>query len=140
MVLSHVPSAACIAEGSSEVSGLRHCSAHLKYPSEGKPGRTESVLVRVSIAVMKHHDHNVHRGGKGLFSSHVHIDVDHRRKLGQELKHTGTWGQEGADAEATEGFCLLTCLASDISPRVTTPAMDWVLPHQSLIMSYSQIL
>lgn len=52
MVLSHVPSAECTAEGSSEVSGLRHCSAHLVYHSEEKPGRTESVLVRVSSAVI----------------------------------------------------------------------------------------
>lgn len=106
-MLSHVPSAECIAEGSSEVSGLRHCSAHLIYHREGKPGRTEGVLLRVSIAVRKHHNHNV-RGGKGLFSSHVHIAVHHQRNLGQELKWAETWGQEGADAEATEGFCLLS--------------------------------
>ena len=48
---------------------------------------------------MKHHDENASWGGKGLFGSHVHIAVDHYRKLGQELKQGGNL-DAGADAEA----------------------------------------
>lgn len=35
------------------------------------------VVVRVFIALTKHHDHNVSWGGKGLFSLHALMAVPH---------------------------------------------------------------
>ena len=57
------------------------------------------VLVRVSIAVTKHHDQKPSWGRKGLFDLHIHIAVHHQRKSGQELKHSRNLKVE-ADAEA----------------------------------------
>ena len=74
----------------------------------GHPGTTSAfVLVRDSIAVMKHHT-KATWGGKGLFGLHTHIIVHHQRKLGQELKQSRNL-EAGADAEAMEGYCLLAC-------------------------------
>jgi hypothetical protein len=67
------------------------------------------VIVRVSIAAMKHYDQKASWGGKGLFCLSFHIAVQHQRKLGQELKQ-GRKLKAGADAKAVDGRCLLTCL------------------------------
>jgi hypothetical protein len=56
------------------------------------------VSVRVSIAVMKHHDQS------NLGRKHFHSTVHHQRK--QELKQ-GRNLEAGADAETMEGCCLL---------------------------------
>ena len=53
-------------------------------------------------------------GGKGRISLHIYIAVHHWRKSGQELKQVwkleaGADAKAGADAEATEGCCLLVC-------------------------------
>ena len=61
----------------------------------------------------KHHDQEASWGGKGLFSLHFHIAVDHQRKSGQELTQ-GRNLEAGADAEAMEG------------------AAYWLAPHDLL--------
>ena len=61
-----------------------------------------SVLVRFSIAVMKHHDQKASWGEEGLSGSHVHITVHHWRTSGQELTQ-GRNLEAGADAEILEG-------------------------------------
>ena len=54
-------------------------------------------------------------GGRGgLFGLHFQIILHHWRKSGQELKQVwkleaGADAKAGADAEATEGCCLLVC-------------------------------
>ena len=65
------------------------------------------VLVRVSIAVSKHHVQKASLGRKSFFDLHFHIPV-HQRKSEQELKQ-GRDLKAGADAEAMEGCCLLAC-------------------------------
>ena len=70
--------------------------------------RCISLLLKVSIATMKHHEQEANWGGKGLFSLHPHIAVYHQRKSGQELTQ-GKNLEAGADAEAIEGCCLLAC-------------------------------
>jgi hypothetical protein len=57
------------------------------------------VLVRVSIAVTKHHDQKPSWGRKGLFDLHIHIAILHQRNSGQELKHNRNLEVE-VDAEA----------------------------------------
>ena len=68
----------------------------------------QCVLVRVSIAAMKHHVQEASWGGEGVFSLHFHIDVCHQRKSGQELTR-GRSLEAGAETEAKEGCCLLAC-------------------------------
>jgi hypothetical protein len=51
---------------------------------------------------------------KGLFEQ-VHIVVHHWRELGQELKQ-GRILEAGADAEAMEKCCLLTCSSCLVQP------------------------
>lgn len=64
------------------------------------------ILVRVSIAVMKHHNQS-NLGRKALFVLHIHINtVHHQRKSEQKLKHSKKL-EVGADAEAVEELCLL---------------------------------
>ena len=65
-----------------------------------------SILVRVSIAVMKHHDQKASWGWKGLFSLHFHIAVHHQGKSGQELTQDRNL-EAGADAEAIGGVLLI---------------------------------
>ena len=111
--------------------------------------RTESVLVRASIAVMKHYDQS-NLGRKGF----VWLTLPHHCSSLKEVR-TGTQGRNkeaGADAEAMERGCLLACTACfSIEPRITSPGvapstMAWALPHQSLTKSvpyrlaYSPIL
>jgi hypothetical protein len=50
--------------------------------------------VRVTIAVMKHHDEKASWGGKSLFGLHFLITVHHQRKLRQELKQDRNLEQE----------------------------------------------
>jgi hypothetical protein len=52
------------------------------------------VLVKLSIAVTKHHSQEASWERKGLFSLHFHIAVHHQRKSGLELSRAGTWRQE----------------------------------------------
>ena len=62
---------------------------------------------------MKDHDQKESPREKDLFSLPVYIAVHHQIKSGQELKQDRNL-EEGADAEATEGYCLLAfclCLA-----------------------------
>jgi hypothetical protein len=71
---------------------------------------TNTVLVRVSIAAMKHHDQEASWRGKGLFSLHFHTADHHQRKSGLELTQ-GKNLEVGVDAEAVEECCLLTCFS-----------------------------
>ena len=92
------------------------------------------VLVRVSIAVMKHHGQKASWEGKGLFGLHFCIAVHHQRKAGQELKQNRNL-EAGTEAEAMEGSCLfpMACSACFLieprttSSRVALPIMGWVL-------------
>lgn len=68
----------------------------------------QTILVRVSVAVLEHHDQRASWGGKGYFSSHFHGTVHYCGKSGQELKQ-GRSLEAGIDAEAVEGCCLLAC-------------------------------
>lgn len=52
--------------------------------------------------------------GKSLFDLHLHITVLHWRKYGQQLKQ-GRNEEAGADAEAVEEYCLLTCSSQWLS-------------------------
>jgi hypothetical protein len=62
-----------------------------------------SLLGRVFIAVMKHHNQAPWGGGKGLVGfSGSQVTVHHSRKSGQGLKQGGNLEAE-ADAEAMEG-------------------------------------
>jgi len=116
--------------------GLLGPACYCPTPNAGVTG-TWNVLVRVTIAVMRHHDKGG-LGGKGLFSLHFHSTVHHWQESGQELKQERNL-EAGADAEAMEKCSLLVCLACLlIEPRTTSPGVDppvtsWNLPHQSLI-------
>jgi hypothetical protein len=63
-----------------------------------KINQTNKLSYSGFLLLHKHHDQEASWGGKGLFSLHFHIAVEHQRKSGQELK----WGKNleaGADAE-----------------------------------------
>ena len=74
------------------------------------------VLVRVSLAAIKHHDQKPSWGGKGLTQlTLLHCSLS-LKKSGQELKQRRNL-EAGADTEAMEGCCLLAC-----SPWLAQPA------------------
>jgi hypothetical protein len=75
---------------------------------KGNESAHDSVLVRLSSAVMKHSGQKAHRGGKGLFSLRFRIKVHHQRGSGQELQQCRNL-EAGAGAEAMEGCYLLAC-------------------------------
>jgi hypothetical protein len=56
----------------------------------GKISLQNCVLVRVTIAAVKHHDQEASWGGKGLFSLHFKIIVYHW----SGTHRAGTWRQE----------------------------------------------
>lgn len=60
-----------------------------------------SILVRVSVAAMKHHNQKAIWGRQGIFGLYFHTIVHHLRKLGQELKQDRN-PEAGPDAEAIE--------------------------------------
>lgn len=60
------------------------------------------------MAVTKHHDRKSKLERKGLIWLTLPSIVQHSRKSGQGLKQ-GSILEEGPDAEATEGNCLLGC-------------------------------
>ena len=106
------------------------------------------ILVRVSIAAMKHHDHGGSWRRKHLFSLHIHIAVHHQRKAGLELTQ-GRNLEVGADAEAMEGCCLLDCFillsyrTQDHKPRDYSTHSGLPLPLLRLLIEktpYSSIL
>jgi hypothetical protein len=84
-----------------EVEG--ELAAKKKGLSKKQKWAKEVVLVRISIAVVKHHSQKASWGGKGLFDLHFYVTV---KKSGQEFKQ-GRNLEAGADVEATEGCCLL---------------------------------
>jgi hypothetical protein len=61
-----------------------------------------TVLVRVAIAVTKHHDLKASWRGEGLFSLYFHMAVITKGRWGRNL-------EAGADAEAMEWCYLLAC-------------------------------
>ena len=77
------------------------------------------VLVRITTAVMKHHDQS-NSERKGVYDLHFHITVHHWKKSGQEYKQ-GRNLLAGADVQAMEGCWLLACPSyrtQDHQPRV----------------------
>lgn len=103
---------------------------------------SEDALVRVSIAVMQHHNQKASWGGKGLFILIFHINVHHQRKSGQGLKYSRNL-EAGANEEAWSGaasWLVLHALLSRflIETKVTSsgmapPTMGQTLLHHSLI-------
>jgi hypothetical protein len=81
---------------------LKNCYAPFTHTSHS-PVPVSTVLVKVSIAAMKHHhrDQQARWGGKCLFG--FCITVYHQRKSGQEQDRNV---EAGTDAEAMEGFCI----------------------------------
>jgi hypothetical protein len=76
----------------------------------------ESVLVRVCVPPQNKMAKKTSRGGKGLFSLHLHIALHlHQRKTGLELTQVQ---EAAADAEAMEGCSLLACF-----PWLAQPAL-----------------
>jgi hypothetical protein len=65
-----------------------------------------SLLVRVSIDVMKHHDQKAKLERKRFIHLTLPSTAHHQRMLGQKLNQSRNL-EVGADAEATEGYCLL---------------------------------
>jgi hypothetical protein len=53
-----------------------------------------AVLVRGSIAVMKHPDQEASWGVKGLFVLHFHVAIHCWRKSGKNSSRTRTWRQK----------------------------------------------
>ena len=90
------------------------------------------VLVRILYSCLKHHEQEASSGRKGLFNLHIHIAVHHQKKSGRELTQ-GRDLEAGADAEAMEGCCLLTCfpwLAQLVFLRNPgPPAQGWHHPQ-----------
>ena len=86
-----------------------------------------SILVRVTIVIVKHHDQK--QVGEHSFALHFHIIVHHRRKSGQELRQGRNLKAEG-DAETLEECCLLSTEPRTISPGMAPPTVVWALPHQ----------
>ena len=110
------------------------------------------VLVRVSIASVKHHNQKANWGARGLFNLHFDIAVHHQRKLWQNFKQERIL-EAGADAEAMEGCCLPACFTGLAHTYcfllelgitclgMVPPTMGWAVLHWSLIkkMTYSWI-
>jgi hypothetical protein len=57
---------------------------------------------------MKLCDQKASWGGKGHLAYTSHINIHHQKKSGKELKQGRSLGA-GADVEAMEDCCLLTC-------------------------------
>ena len=83
-----------------------------------------NVLVRVSIAVMKHHDQKASWRGKGLFGLHFHIAVHIEGSQDRNTNRTGTWKQELMQRPWRDG--TPNWLAQ---PRDGTTHNGWSLPH-----------
>jgi len=66
------------------------------------------VLVRVSIAVTKHHDQKHAGEERVLFCLHFQVIVHHWRKSGQEFKQGIPGGRD--DVDATEAVLLTDLL------------------------------
>jgi hypothetical protein len=60
------------------------------------------VLVRVSVAVMKHGEQKIDGEERSLFGLHFHIVTLHWRKAGQTLKQSRNL-EAGTDAETMDG-------------------------------------
>ena len=88
-----------------------------------------TILLKVSIAVMKHYDQKRVKEERiyWLTLPH-HTPSHHHRTLGQELKQ-GRDLEAGTDKEAME--------KSAYFPRDGTLTMSWALPHRSMIKKVS---
>lgn len=90
-----------------------------------------SVLIRVSIAVIKHHDQ------KQLGEGRTYFTLYHAGKSGLEVKPRSQWITAYWLASPSLSACCLlypraTCLG------VALPTVGWILPHQSLIRKVPQ--
>lgn len=65
-----------------------------------------SILIRLSIAMIKHHDRKELGEGRVYFTLQLSGHISLLRKTGQELKQDKKL-KERADLETLEEFCLL---------------------------------
>jgi hypothetical protein len=93
------------------------------------------VLVRVTLAVVKHHDEKQLEEERVSFLSQFNITNSSSSKA----VRAGLKQDRNLEAGAMEGCCLLACSAcflyrSQITNLGVAPStMGWALPHQSLI-------
>jgi hypothetical protein len=97
-----------------------------------------SVLVRVSVAVIEHHDQKSSWGGRGLFGLHFPIAVCHEGS--EEFKQSRKL-EAGAAAAAWRSaaywlashslLSLLSNRTPTTCPGMVPPTRGWVLPCQS---------
>ena len=89
------------------------------------------VLVRVTVAVMKHHDQK-QVGEKRVYLTYISTSiVHHLEKSGQELKQDKNL-ETGADVVAMEKFCLFYLLAlHGVEPSTTSSG--WLAPSPASI-------
>jgi hypothetical protein len=109
-----------------------------------------TVLVRVAIAMMEHHDQKYKLERKGL----IQLTLPYHCSLSKEVRtgtQAGTWRQELMQRPwrvLLTGLLLMTCSTCFlIEPRTTClgvapPTVGWALHHLSLVkkMPYSPIL
>ena len=67
----------------------------------------ETVSIKVTVAVMKHHDQKQLEEERVLFLT-APCNTSHQKQRGQELTR-GRNQKAGADREAMDGCCLLAC-------------------------------
>jgi hypothetical protein len=98
------------------------------YPRMTLPPPLRDVIsgcLRVTIAVLKHHNQKASWGGNSLFGLHFHITAHHQRMPAQELKQCRNL-EVGDVAEATEATCVfpMSCSACFlIEPRTASSGM-----------------
>ena len=96
--------------------GMLHVHTHLEFSCRTLWCGLEYHL-RVSIAMMRHHDQKARWGGKGLFGLHFYIPVRHQRKSGQEPGGRG------------HGKVLLTGMTCSACFSYRTPTQGWNHPQ-----------
>jgi hypothetical protein len=101
--------------------------------------RNIHVLVRITTAVMKHHDQSK-LGRKGVFGLHRYtatsLFILHRSQ-DRNSNRVGTWGElmQKLWRLLLTGLLLMTCSACFLiepmtaSPGMAPPTMGWALPH-----------
>lgn len=75
-----------------------------------EPHSLASVLSRVSIAMIKHHNQKQLRKERGDFTTQLLGHTPSLREVGQDLK-AGTHPEADTDLEAVEEHCLLSLLS-----------------------------
>lgn len=102
----------------------------------------EIVLVRVTVAVIKHHNQK-QLGEEKVYSTHssTQLIAHHQKQQGQEFKQGKNLGAGNSCRSHGGECCLWTCYHGllrllSYEPRTTTPGialliMVWAYPHQT---------